>query len=462
MIEFRRVLREHYLLLLSGIAITVSTPLVTNMLIRAWESPGRLRESIHGLGDFLGVGFEVVVVFPTGLYIGLLTLFLLDESKKLQAILVLLLTVIGAGILISGGHWIDYIDWSANIFWAIFGYIIALPLGGVVHLIRSEAPREFPRASRIIIITLVISAVIGFVEAHLRYTGPEAFSVEYSGLLADFFFAVVFILTLGYFLSYAYRQDVFVISSNGTAKTGFMAELFHYTRTYRKAREWGKYSAALNSAVTDLQLGNEVSTIRGDLRLRFRTENWLARWVSVVTDESKVQALSDGDINRLANLYNSGSFGLRLRKFIDSLPFLFGSLRANSHGFTRHIKQADIVILLLDTTEVFHSNSQEELDKFDSIQNAIGSHKQVVLVAMNAEAGLEAFNQSSYQSRNKGIENREFRIFLRSKVFGERDLHRRNPLDPTAIVPVSRSDDDQFARGTDEVVKKLEPSATNG
>jgi hypothetical protein len=454
-----RILREHYLLFASALALVTSTPFVTEMLIRAWESPGRLRESVHGLGEFLRVGFDVVVVFPTGLYIGLLVLFLLDESKKIQAILASLITVIIAIVLVSGGHWVQDINWTANAHWGILGFILALPIGGFVHYLRLEVPREFPRASGVILTTFVIATIVGFVEAHLRYAGEEAFSVAVVNLPRDLVVSIVFVGTLGYFLSYSYRQDVFVFSTSDRIKTQFMAELFHYTRLNRKAREWGRYSRDLNRAVTALQRSDEVTAIRGDLRLRFKTENVFAMWISVVTDGSKIERLSESNVSQLEEIYGQRSRGLSIRRRIDSVLGSFVRFDGTPRGVIDLIDRADVILLLFDTNKVLAADDpgRTQMETYDRIQHAVSSQKRVVLVAMNAAAGLDAFEESSFPSREKGLSSREFRIFLQKNLFGGPGTQRQNAIDPADIVPVNRFEDEQFADGIEEIVEKLEP-----
>lgn len=449
--SYQQIFRDHPVLIVSAVALLASSPFVTNMMIRAWESPGHISTIIHGIGDALGVGFDVVLIFTTGLYIGFLVLFLFDEAKKLQAVIVLFSSIIIGFVLISGGHWVTGINWYANLPWAVLGFLIALPIGGLVHFVQRDVPREFPRAANIILITLTVAAVVGFFEAHLRYTTTESLSLVTSSLLSDFGFMVVFVGTLGHFLSYSYRKDVFVVSKDPKIKTAFIAELFHYTRRYRKAREWGPRSAGLNRVATHLQYGNEIEPIEGELRLRFKTQSLFAMWVSVVTEGAEIGKLSEGNLTELERNYRQKSSLQRVFQLLSTATALWS--RQGQSGVARHIDEADIVLLIFDTENALRraEPDAEYLTKYRRIHDAISSEKRVIPVAMNASAGLNAFEDSPYHNTDKSISSREYRIFLSDKAFGGR------LGDTMDFVPVDRFDQEQFAKNIDEIVNKLEP-----
>ena len=431
-------LRRNYRIILSAIGIAISSLFVVDMSVRAWEKDKIIRGlGKDQLGGLLG-GIDALIVLAVGLYFGWLLLFLFDESKNLQAIFILLGSVIMAGPLRSQWAWID---WGSQFIWLFVGIVVALLTGGGVRYLRQNVPREFPRAVQAILWTLLLGTLIAFFEMHVQYSGAGL--VDTSHLITDIAATVVFVGTVGHFLTYSHRQDIFVLSTTAATKTIFMAELFEYTRRNRQAKQWGPNAAHLNRAITDLQLDRDLTPVTGGLHLRFRTQSRLSRWVSVVTDSSEVGRVTDNDINTLQQQAGGPAF---LRPF------------QRSSGLTEYVNDADVIVFLFDTNEVLNQEENAgpgadggaQLEKFKQIYDIVGSEKNVIAVSTHGDAGLEAYESESAMSGTSQttILDPSYRSFIKQKAFG-----RQTAIE---LVSISRSEDTQYAEGIEEVVETFE------
>lgn len=432
----------HSGVLLSALGLAISSWFVTDMGVRAWESPGEFSVVITELSEFLG-GIDALIVLTVGLYLGWLALFLLDESKQLQAGLLVIATV---GMVYTLAPQWSWINWGNLFYWVVLGFVFAFLPGYLWHR-RFGGPREFPRATGGGLAVLVLATVIVFLEIYVPYPGGNSLSLG-ADFLTDLSFTIVFIGTLVYFLTYSHRQDVFVVSSCPQIETAFMSELFEYTRQTRQAKQWGGNASQLNTAFTDLRLGREVDPIRGGLNLRFRTDNALSMWVSVITDSSQVKRVTDGDIQRLKR--RSGTHPV-FATAVRSLRFW----RSEPRDITSHIYESDIVLLLFDTHQALQTQTDgadeafEQIQKMKTIHNHISSRKRVVAVAMNASTGVDTFEQrQATGTMVSSISTRGYRVFLRQQIFGSGN--------DITVIPVDRESDEQYATGIQEVVETIE------
>jgi hypothetical protein len=121
-----------------------------------------------------GLDKDAPFVFLAGFYVGLVSLITFDWYKRVQGLLLMTGTLIGAFALSLQGLLFRSIEWSApEVVWMFpVGVGVAWAAGGLRRGYRAGKPYRFPRALLLFNAIAFIVVVVGFVEAHRRYQTP--------------------------------------------------------------------------------------------------------------------------------------------------------------------------------------------------------------------------------------------------------------------------------------------------
>ncbi len=167
-------------------AILVLAVLLAPMLGQAWQRGGVSRLLFRVLTAF-GFGLGAASTLIIGVFVGSLLLMVYDVKKRLQGVLLLSGSVVGALVLAVQGLLIPNIDFGATIEWLGIGLVVGVLAGGGRQLVSAENLRavELRRASRTVFYILSTVVVVGMLEYHLQYPLPLAVSRNGQFFLTD-------------------------------------------------------------------------------------------------------------------------------------------------------------------------------------------------------------------------------------------------------------------------------------
>ncbi len=237
--SFRR--REVLTLSAYAIALLVCAVPLASMLVGAWDAEGLGFHLVWGLVRTFDLHIDAAVVFPFGLFVGLLIVLWFDDVKRIQAVLLTAAVVIAGGAL-----WLW--RWGVNVSFLEQGHVL---VGGILlgflgaggHRVITEEPlREFRGAFRGMYVGAGLLVVGSFFERHVRYVSPIQRTADgmtpvgsglNPGLAADGIVlhavaTLAFVGILREFVRYEDARDIAVLGPVGGGKTTMMTGLFRY------------------------------------------------------------------------------------------------------------------------------------------------------------------------------------------------------------------------------------------
>lgn len=204
---------------------------------RGWraEPHGLPWHLYYGFVEVLNLNPDVPVVFLTGLYLGLISLLLLDSFKKLEGAILWGMTVVAGLGLWRIDVFVTTVDWGTNAFILLIAFGLAFG-GGWRRYGRSGTTDEYGRVLVVLYWLLAGVVVVGLFEAHAAYTSPVVLadgtlslqavqfrSVDGQGLFRNVAVGGLFLYLFGYFAQYEKETNVVLVGPQRSGKTSMMA-----------------------------------------------------------------------------------------------------------------------------------------------------------------------------------------------------------------------------------------------
>jgi len=274
--------REWAVVALSAALILALTPVVVSMMVEAWETDGFVWQTAASLTVDRGYDIGLVVALPAGLALGWILLFVLDESKKVQAVIVPAFAVVFAGVVWSRGLWFgDTVDWSANAVPLAVSFVAGVVTGGGAGYL-SHGRRRFERAGWLLYLAVTAAAVTALVQLAVEGELGLVEGVADGGATA----ALLFVLSV--FVEYENERDVSIVATSEKPRATVVGGLCKTIRDENLNHKFrGEGAEKMIRALSSLGQKDEemLPDLGGTVEFRYKdTTGLISRWVSVTAE----------------------------------------------------------------------------------------------------------------------------------------------------------------------------------
>ncbi|MCX2819415.1 hypothetical protein EGH25_08635 [Haladaptatus sp. F3-133] len=387
--------REWAVVALSAILILVLTPVVVSMMIEAWETDGFVWETAASLTIDRGYDIGLVVAVPAGLALGWILLFALDESKKVQAVVVPAFAVIFAGVVWSRGLWFgDTVDWSANGVPFVASFATGLVTGGGAEYLNHRR-RSFKRAGWLLYLSVTTGTAVALVQLAVEGGMGVTEGVVNAGS------TVALLVVLSVFVEYENERSISVLATSEKPRATVVGGLCKTVRDENLNHKFrGEGAEKMVRALSTLENDGEMlPDLEGTVSFRYKdTTSLISRWVSVTAegvDARYVQRQMDlnteqGSRNRTVE----GAVSVAskpLRSLVP--PFVRGGSRRTG-SLADRLDGSDLVLVTVSFPELV---SDDEIDQRsvetvkDILRRYSESGPETVLAVTEAEKALERY-----------------------------------------------------------------------
>lgn len=374
------------------------------MLSRSYTPGSLIWDGLRGFGQIVAptgaVPIEFVSSLLLGIYVGLLGLFVADERKRVQGVILIVGTVVGLVVLTANGILLPNISVADPFNWGGFiAGIVAGTLAGLSALRDilssddlSKVDRSFPIASWMLFgyIALILSG--GLIQTLLRGTARPLIDVPAT---------VATIYLLVGFVRYTSQADVAAIGPKKSGKSLLLLGLYLSYRDRGLARSAGGYMEDLISQADSITPGEDFPIVNTyDLeKLWF----YLSKG-GLFPKRIKVTATDHtGELLTRLSEDHEDSFGIsdrielwrrRYRRYNPMITITPGGEGAY-RIFEHQVRTADVVLLLVDVARL----QQGKLEKISS-QKVVGTRAQsngatVHVVATKCDLLIDDFTDAS-------------------------------------------------------------------
>lgn len=372
-------------------ALGASLWVVTPMLVEAWDQGGVVHHTVYWVVEgVLGENIDVAVVFPTGLLVGLLLLFVADEYKLIQG---LVLGVFGLPSLVlllqRRSVWQEEVAWAAHWPAGVVGLFVGVGVGLLKYRTRTERDlRRFPIAAGLLYAVPALVVIVAFLEVHVLGTSPivwnkqteqlatqpASFALTADRLVRDLLGSAVLIAVLGVFTQYSSNTTIRVVSPEGPSKGILLGGLFSHAAENDEYRgvagplDAEEGTKPLKHAA-DADSREEIPTDLGSAAFKFRRDRPLSRRKVVRVDthrpptESRVKKLEKRADRRGTWRWKAVHYvGRALRLAVPN--WLVGG-RSEPVRFLDRLDRADVLLLVVPFEEMV-DESVETLEDVDT------------------------------------------------------------------------------------------------
>jgi hypothetical protein len=392
------------------IVILVALAQVTRMMGEAWQRRDLVFNAVHFVFGTLGLNIDVAVVFPVGVVLAWLVLFMIDGHKTVQGLVLLFVALPTFLVTLSQrGEWIGTVDWQG--YWWVLGMgaLVGVLIGGFgAKQANRWDLRRFPTASKALYLVVALTAVVAFLEYHLEYASPLLWNLQTEQLTTQPFGPVSFdgesvlvnavstlalVVVFNVFTKYSDSTTMLVIGPATDAKANLVGGLYNHSQGR------GAYSGVQPIAETDptgAQQLNDATEARsrGDLpdeldavAFKFREGGPLNRRKIVRVDShrpprrmqvTRLESRVDRRRTHAGRLVHYLSCGLQLL-----LPEWFlDRMRSNAEQFLVRIDQANTLLLVVPFEDLI------DRERYDA-----GEYEQLSEVVDTTSEYLQAYRR---------------------------------------------------------------------
>lgn len=390
-----------WLVLYLFVMIAVAGPLF-GTLGDAWQESDIFKQLILALEPLVGISLQHFSVAAFGLYLGVLTLLVVDPKKRVQGLLLSVGTAAALITLLTQGLFLPNLNLISNIPLLVGGIILGGALGGgraILDLQASES-LEFRRAATIMFLLIVLIIIIGLIEYHIAF--PQLLSIDYAtdtvqfspptnpsisvangGIFKNAALTVVLVATLRNFFQYDSNEEFFVLGPVGSGKSLFLV---------------GTYLAALDEiADRDTETPMTPTADLMELVGEVDAASEDAGWELGATAADDVQDLGFNFVKgrvfpknvQIGSLDYAG-------EYLDELPTALASSpdeidNSILRQLADRVVDADTLVLILDM-ERYESEESLGIESYFDILDASNNSK-VLIVATKCDVLAEEFEE---------------------------------------------------------------------
>lgn len=449
------------------VVLLTAVPL-SQLLISAWDTQGLVYTTIHQITRTYSINIDLFVVVPVGVLLGWLLLFSLDDTKRIQAIILLASTAPFLMVLWSHDVWSVYVSWVELSPFVALGVIVGVITGAIDKILYGIRYREFPLAAQALFLTTTFSLIIGFLDLTLSSSPRTSQLVIYSTSI------LVFIGLFGSFIQYTNQRDVLVISPSGyrDSEAVLVTGLYDLAKSEYQTHvsEGGK---ELTEARANLVQNGEADPLETSIIFRFKPPGLFSRWSTIKTDGYDLQNLYDDEFNQVEQSLTPpksvlGQFKSRIQNIV---PVILGS-----STLAGRLKTADLIIMIvplsdpqiqqpLENDRLAESSPPDYLERYDRLCQAAGEGTDIIVATVDSELAVESYQEK--RDKEVALENPEestyaqFQFEIREWI-GEliADSERTNDPFACSVVPLrnesSDADSEPIIANLNELLERLE------
>lgn len=406
--------REWAVVAVSAVLILALTPIVVSMMIAAWETDGFVWETATSLTIDQGYDIGLVVAVPAGLAVGWILLFALDESKKIQAVIVPAFAVIFAAVVWSKGLWFgDTVDWSANTVPFVLSFVAGLVTGGGAEYLNHRR-RTFKRSGWLLYLSVTAAAVVSLVQ--LAVEGQLG---VVNGMV-DGGSTVGLLVVLSVFVEYENERDVSIVATSKKPRATIVGGLCQTIRDENLNHKFrGEGAEEMIRALSTLEQDDVemLPDLEGTVGFRYKdTTSLISRWVSVTAEgvdaryiQRQMELDGDPETQRTVLAKATSVASKPLRTLVP--PILRGR-GTRSGSLADRLDGSDVVLVSVSFSELV---SEDDIDRrsVETVNKILhrysGSGPQTVLAVTEAEKALERYKEQRgkrpLMNENEGLED---------------------------------------------------------
>lgn len=303
--------REWASVAVSFVLLLLASTYVTRLMVDAWNTEGFVYYTWWTLVETTAVSNEAAITFPAGILVGWLVLFLLDEYKRVQAVLLSIAAVpTFLWTLFRLEQWV----WMEPVA-ALPGLVAGTAFGVLTGLVGGRTPLAghdrwtFPTAARALSVVVVVGTVVAFLERYVPYrfavdppdsglpsvvgAGPTATPPGAVAAALDGAIVLLVVGVVNHFVQYSDRKDIVLICPDDRTLVSLLGGMYELARerydgTTVSGRRTLNDAAA---AVSEQQLPNAASS----LSFQYRLPGPLKRRTIVSAD--KARQLTERDVD---------------------------------------------------------------------------------------------------------------------------------------------------------------------
>lgn len=386
----------------SAVGLAGGLVVIAGMLNGAWARDALAYNLVYLIVEgVLGGDIDLAVVFPTGVLLAWLGLFVLDGYKQVQAVILPAAFPVFLGLLWWQGVWFTgEVGWLTY-WWALLLGVVAGLVTGTLRKVSETRVggvavdlRRYPDASLGLYLIPSFVVVVGFLEAHLSYTTPALWNhgtdelvaqvgatvdaglaVETGGLFVDLIGSLVVVVVLAVFTQYRTNRTIRVVSPSDTAMAALVGGLFGLVKS-SPDYEGGDVTvdcppAGMDylDAAADAERRDDLPPDREAAEFKFREDGLLKRQRVVHVDTHRpprdlkyveaLEARAERRGSRLGKAIHYLRGAVRL-----AVPNWWLARRGHTTQFVSRLDRADVLLLVVPFDELADA-SWDDIDDVD-------------------------------------------------------------------------------------------------
>jgi hypothetical protein len=447
------------------IVILTVIPL-SELLIAAWNAEGIVYTFVYDLTNTYGINIDLFVVVPTGFLVGWLALFSLDDTKRIQAVILVFAIIPFALILQSQEVWSEYVAWIDFLPFAGLGVLFGIVTGASDKILYGLQHREFPIAAHALFLTTAVTLLAAFIDLSVSSSVQVFQTVTYGGSV------LLFVGLFGSFVQYTNRRDVIIFTPGGyrDAEATLVTGLYDTAKSRYETRV-SKGANDLNEAQAKLAQNSEPDPFPSTIQFRFKPPGLFSRWATVNADGYDLQNLYEDEFTRaIEGIQPPKSTPSKLLRLIQQVLPTIGRKKNLGH----RIRSADLLVLVVPLSDsrirspmksdtLAESTPPDYLKMYNQLCKAAGGSTDTLVATVDSEIAVNKYQDQRgievdlSSSDTSGYQQFEFEL---REWLGELLADSENHAQPMAcsIVPLcldTIGDDDESNENVFELLLKV-------
>lgn len=392
--------REWAFVVVSAVLILALTPSVVSIMIEAWEVEGFVWQTAVDLTSNRGYNIDLVVSVPSGLALGWIFLFALDESKKIQSVIIPIFGAVFAVFIWSEGLWFgETVDWSKNILPFLVAFLVGITTGGGTNYI-TQRRRRFERSGWLLYISVAATSIVAIIQ--LGIVGE----LSPSEAIIDSVATASLLFVLSVFIEYENIRDISVIATREEPRATVVGGLCKTIRDENLNHSFqGEGAEKMIRALSSLNDKDSIlPDLSGEIEFRYKDRSSLiSKWVSVKAESVDVRYIKrqmnlEGKPKTEKDNIVSKALGLGIKPIRVLIPPRFRSYitKGRSGDLASRLDTSDMIVVTVSFPELV-SEEVDDRQSVEAIEKILERYSEngpeVLLTVTEAEIALEQYRE---------------------------------------------------------------------
>jgi hypothetical protein len=389
---------------LAALVAVLGTLPVANLMIGAWEVEGFIYNTARWLTVEQGLRLNLVVVVPVGFFSVLLIMIILDETKRIQRILIPLMMLFFAGILWWFDLWFEtvggpagFVKYPVSLFLSLFVGVLL----GVVDYIRHNGRLEFPIAGWVIYASFLFGVIAALIQLGIAGEIGILWGVGY--LISGY----IFLLSLAILVQHEDRKEVVIVASSEEPRTVLVGGLCNKIKKMGVKSKLREGASKMIFATAELMGDSLDPSLAPDSVIEFRyiygdTSFFdRSRWISVRSENYELSY-----IKRNVKFSRRGSpetkkvntlLRLVMKPFEAIVPDSINISTTGRRSIQETLDSADMIVVAISMSELTEESSDADVE---TVQNIVNRYKnsvspEIMIVVTEAEKAKKMYEEKN-------------------------------------------------------------------